>query len=93
VWGGIHPPMDDAPARRIGRAIAPKALARAEQLFGAPTCPCDLDGNGSVEGADLATMLASWGLCSGACVADLNGDGQVGGSDLGSLLAGWGACP
>jgi len=84
--------MDDYPARRIGRAIAPKALARAEELFGAPTCMGDLNGNGLVDGADLGTMLGSWGPCAGSCVADLNGDGEVGGGDLGSLLANWGPC-
>lgn len=93
VWGGIHPPMDDCPARRIGRAIAPKALARAEQLFVAPACPADLNGNSMVDGADLGIMLGAWGPCAGSCVADLNGDGEVSGNDLGSLLAGWGACP
>jgi hypothetical protein len=85
--------MDDYPARRIGRAIAPKALARAEQLFGVPPCEGDLDGSGSVDGADLGIMLGSWGPCAGGCSADLNGDGEVSGNDLGSLLAGWGPCP
>jgi len=85
--------MDDCPARRIGRAVAPKALARAENLFGVPTCPCDLDGSGSVDGTDLAIVLGSWGPCASGCSADLNGDGEVSGNDLGSLLAGWGPCP
>jgi hypothetical protein len=84
--------MDDSPSRRIGRAIAPKALARAEELFGGAPCAADLDGNGAVDGADLGTMLGAWGPCAGSCIADLNGDGEVGGNDLGSLLAGWGPC-
>jgi hypothetical protein len=68
-------------------------MARAEELFGAvPACAADLNGNGTVDGADLGIMLGAWGPCGGACVADLNGDGEVGGSDLGSLLAGWGPC-
>ncbi len=92
IWGGIHPPMDDAPARRIGRAIAPKAFARATELFtGSSDCVADITGNGVVDGADLGMMLSAWGACDG-CAPDLNGDGVVGGPDLGTLLAGWGAC-
>lgn len=58
----------------------------------APPCPADLDGSGSVDGADLATMLASWGACRKGCVADLDGNGSVNGTDLAILLGAWGAC-
>ena len=54
-----------------------------------PPCPADLDGDGSVNGADLATLLANWGA---AGAADLNGSGAVDGADLATLLASWGAC-
>ena len=54
-------------------------------------CPADLDGDGSVSGADLASLLAAWGT-SGP-VGDLDGDGTVSGADLTALLASWGACP
>jgi hypothetical protein len=33
IWGGIHPPMDDIPGRRIGMVIGPRAVAHAEQFF------------------------------------------------------------
>jgi hypothetical protein len=47
-----------------------------------------------VGGADLGSMLGSWGACTTSpCPADLNNDGIVGGSDLGLLLGQWGACP
>ncbi|MCA9283966.1 MAG: hypothetical protein KDA22_02035, partial [Phycisphaerales bacterium] len=49
----------------------------------------DLDGNGTVDGADLGILLAAWGPCAG-CPADLNGDGVVDGADLGVMLAAWG---
>lgn len=49
----------------------------------------DLSGDGVVDGADLAMLLASWGVC-GACAADLNNDGVVDGGDLAILLAAWG---
>lgn len=56
----------------------------------APACPADLDGDGVVNGADLASQLSSWGVNSGS--GDLNGDGLVNGADLASLLSSWGAC-
>jgi hypothetical protein len=53
-------------------------------------CPADLDGDGTVTGADLGLLLGNWG---GSGVGDLDGDGNVSGSDLGLLLGAWGACP
>lgn len=50
------------------------------------TNPADLNGDGIVNGADLASMLQAWGT-SGP--GDLDGDGVVGGSDLGLLLQAW----
>lgn len=46
----------------------------------------DLDGNGTVDGADLTVLLGAWG--SGG-PGDLNGDGVVDGADLAILLATW----
>ncbi|MCB9868121.1 MAG: hypothetical protein H6816_15965, partial [Phycisphaerales bacterium] len=52
--------------------------------------PGDLDGDGTVGGADLGLLLAAWGSCGdGCCPADLDGDGAVGGADLGLLLGYW----
>ncbi len=53
-------------------------------------CPgkgADINGDGAVNGVDLAALLASWNSAN-PC-ADLNGDGIVNGSDLAALLAGW----
>ncbi|MCA9285339.1 MAG: CRTAC1 family protein [Phycisphaerales bacterium] len=52
-------------------------------------CPADLDGNGTVDGADLGALLAAWG---GRGAGDLDGSGTVDGADLGALLAAWGDC-
>ena len=52
-------------------------------------CPADLDGNGSVNGADLGLLLSAWG--SDTYDVDGNGDG-VNGSDLGIMLGAWGGC-
>ena len=53
----------------------------------APGLPGDLDGNGSVDGADLGLLLSAWGVSGGP--ADLDGNGVVDGADLGLLLANW----
>ena len=52
-------------------------------------CPADLNGSGSVDGIDLATLLAQWGTNGSA---DLNGDGTVSGADLTFVLSAWGPC-
>lgn len=56
-----------------------------------PTCVGDLNGSGTVDGADLSILLSSWGDC-GSCPADLNGDCVVDGADVSILLASWGPC-
>ncbi|MEM1057420.1 MAG: hypothetical protein AAGI52_18025 [Bacteroidota bacterium] len=33
IWGGIHPPADDLPGRRLGEAIGLSAVAKAEPYF------------------------------------------------------------
>ena len=50
--------------------------------------PADLNGDGVVNGADLATLLTQWGTNG---PADLNNDGVVNGADLATLLTNWGA--
>jgi hypothetical protein len=57
--------------------------------------PADLNGDGQVNGFDLALLLGQWGRCpvmgaAGSCPADLDGSGAVGGFDLAILLAAWG---
>ncbi len=47
----------------------------------------DFNGDGRVNGADLALLLGHWG--DPTCPADLTGDGSVGGADLGILIAQW----
>lgn len=49
--------------------------------------PGDLNGDGAVDGADLAALLAQWG---GAGAADMNDDSIVNGADLATLLSNWG---
>lgn len=49
--------------------------------------PGDIDGDGDIDGADLAVILTNWGLGG---VSDINGDGITNGSDLAVILANWG---
>jgi hypothetical protein len=56
----------------------------------APACPADLNGSGTVDAGDLATLLGAWG---GSGAADLDGNGTVDAGDLATLLGAWGACP
>ncbi|MEC9233572.1 MAG: di-heme oxidoredictase family protein, partial [Planctomycetota bacterium] len=53
------------------------------------SCPADLDGDGLVDGRDLAVLIDDWGQ-PGA--SDLDGSGIVDGRDLTLLLSGWGGC-
>ena len=46
-----------------------------------------VDGNGVVNGADLAILASAWGTADP--IADLNGDGEVNGADLSILLGNW----
>jgi DNA-binding beta-propeller fold protein YncE len=55
-----------------------------------PGPSADLNGDGHVNGLDLALLLGAWGACRGPCPADLNGDGLVNGLDLAQLLGAWG---
>jgi hypothetical protein len=59
--------------------------AEASASCASPPSP-DLNGDGRVDGADLAMILAGWGL-SGA--TDLDGSGLTDGADLAIVLASW----
>lgn len=56
--------------------------------FEPPLPTGDIDGDGFVDGTDLALVLGSWGRCA-ACAADLDGSGAVDGSDLAIVLGHW----
>jgi hypothetical protein len=81
AWqGGATTGASDVFAARVG----------ADGVLGAPPAgnPADLNGDGSVNAADLATLLGQWGL-SGS--ADLDGNGTVGAADLTIMLGAWSA--
>ena len=63
--------------------------------LGACRCVGDIVTDGIVNGADLGTLLAYWGLTTSvpySQASDINVDGRVDGADLGRLLSNWGAC-
>jgi hypothetical protein len=60
--------------------------ANANPEPGRDPVPADLNGDGSVDAADLALLLGSWGTSGN----DLTGDGTVDASDLAILLGAWG---
>ena len=63
-------------------------IAWAEAASRTFDSPFDANGDGLVDGADFAPLLANWGPNPGA--GDFDGDCVVGSSDLGRLLAAWG---
>jgi hypothetical protein len=90
LYGGIHPDFDDFPGRRLGSQLGAKGFAKASSLFTPPVCVADLNGDHTVDGADIANLLSAWGTANSA--ADLNGDGIVGSPDVAVLLNAWGVC-
>jgi hypothetical protein len=59
------------------------------------SCPGDINGDGIVNAADVASLLAAWGPCTGGTcsLADFNFDGVVNANDIAVVLGAWGACP
>jgi hypothetical protein len=65
-----------------------------EQGVNCTPCPGDITGNGTVNGTDLAAILAAWGTDGQSKFdCDVDNSGVVDGGDLAFVLAGWGACP
>ena len=74
----------------IGLAGVVAAIAASAMAGGGDGCIADLNGDGRVDGADLAQLLGGWGQPG---PTDLNGSGTTDGADLSILLSSWGECP
>ena len=90
-WGFNGNGEGNVPATKVSRIVVGEFHGVG---FIAPNCPADISGNGSVDGVDLAAILAAWGSAgNGKAGTDIDGDGIVGGSDLAIVLGSWGPCP
>lgn len=78
--GAVHGPgLEDCP-----RTVWSDLDVVAVRLEVAEGLPGDLDGNGCVDGGDVAILLLDYGPGSGP--ADLDGSGEVDGGDIGVLM-------
>jgi hypothetical protein len=86
IWGGIHPPADDIPGRRIGLKIAEYALTMADMHINpnGPNLVCigDFTSDGEINVNDLLTLLSYFGSTTLTGNTDVNNDGVVGVSDM-----------
>jgi hypothetical protein len=71
--------------------VSGATLARDTAVGTITACRADVSHDGTVDGADLASLLGAWGACAG-CESDLNGDGAVNGADIAVVLGAWGQC-
>ena len=58
LWGGIHPPVDDIPARLIGVQVGEDAFALSEAYFGQPL-PWAPDAP-AVTGSSAISVAVNW---------------------------------
>ena len=70
----------------IGSALRPVEMVR--DTFYHKADWIDFNGDGEVDGIDLAQLLGSW-YSTNAPTYDLDGSGKVDGGDLTILLAAW----
>lgn len=92
IWGGIHPPADDIPGRKIGIEVGQDAFAMASSYFTDsdfdgicdaldPPCVGDLNNDTNRDVADLLLFLTVYG-CNENCQYDFTGDGVINAADL-----------
>ena len=74
-------------AVKFGLSSAATLELTLEPASADPCAASDINGDGSVNGADLTLMLSAWGTANSD--ADLDDDGTVSGSDLTLLLGCW----
>jgi len=55
-------------------------------------CAADLNGDGTIDGLDLAELLGHWGGANSCGIGDVNEDGVVDGLDMALVLGAWGDC-
>jgi 1,4-alpha-glucan branching enzyme len=81
-------PWDGLPASALVNIGPYSAVVFSQGNPPPPANPADVNGDGQVNGSDLAIVLGAWG--TGNVVADINDDGAVNAADLSAILAAWG---
>ncbi len=98
IWGGIHPPADDIPGRRLGLRVAEYSLNMANQHINSngpdAVCVGDVTGDGAIGVNDMLTILSYFGATTVVGDADVDNDGVVGVNDMLVFLSLFGtSCP
>jgi hypothetical protein len=93
-WIIIGDESQPTSAKRFGSRenLDPLVRPKLTIVFDPPPCPGDVTGDGIVDLTDLTTLLAHFGMLSGAVFADgdMDGDGDVDLGDLTVLLSQFG---
>ena len=77
---------DDAPGSVVEAGVDAIRITVAGCSSG---IPADINGDGAVDGSDLAALLSKWGTSCDGCPEDVSGNGTVLGEDLAAVLAAW----
>jgi hypothetical protein len=98
IWGGIHPPGDDIPGRRLGLKVAEYALVMSNQHINPngpdQICLGDVTGDGVIGVNDMLAILSYFGSTTVVGEADVDDDGLVGVNDMLVFLSLFGtSCP
>ena len=71
----------------------PRSIGAIESESPAPpSCPTDIDQNGTTNYLDLIAILTHWGVADEPRLEDFNQDGFVDLQDLTNVLSNWGPC-
>lgn len=89
VLGAIGGGGNLAEVRAVNFEFIPGSQYFVVPNSGGSNCPADIDGSGTVDAADLSTLLGNWG---GTGAGDVDGNGSVDAADLSALLGAWGPC-
>ena len=87
LWFHARSNVETTPGQ-IGDSIMGVSVTESHFEIVPALKPGDVNGDGVVDGFDLARVLGAWG--SNSPDADINGDGIVDGADVALVLANWG---
>jgi hypothetical protein len=85
-FDSARPPADVTATLGLFRTGTPGSVTFTVRGPSVPSNPADINGDGSVDGQDLATLLSNWGNPGSG---DIDSNGSVDGADLSALLSAW----